>query len=55
MPPVLVRLDQLMIEKGPKEAMSFLHASILDAREAVMDIICARRDTWGYSRCFLSE
>ena len=44
MAPVLERLDALISEKGYKEAMSYLHPTILDARDDVMKIIHARKE-----------
>lgn len=44
MTPVLERLDALIAEKGHKETMSYLHPTILDARDDVMKIIHARKE-----------
>src|SRR5690606_35113497 len=44
MKPVLARLDKLIEEKGNKEALSFLHSTILDAKDDVMVIIEARKE-----------
>ncbi|MEX0881581.1 MAG: BsaWI family type II restriction enzyme [Candidatus Saccharimonadales bacterium] len=44
MKPVLSRLDELIEEKGNKEALSYLHDTILDAKDDVMKIIEARKD-----------